>query len=801
MNVFKSIFMLCLLLPSVHANAYDKEAGDSLNASLLSQWSVGPCSCITIKDDLAYYGIGGYLVIADVSDPAVVVELARITLPGLVLDLDVADGYVYAALNYEGMCIIDISDPTAPFITGSLYTGDRVEHIAVNGDYVYLTLFYDCMRMINVSDPYNPAMGDCFPNTGRDTKNVLIQDGFIYVLANGLLVFDGSNPSVPILLGYHENSGYDIAVRDGRAYVTGGSELQTFLVSDPENIHKIRDVDMEGTGTSVKLAGDYAFVSIHFKGLQVFDITHVTEPTEVAFFATGGGGMQLDLQGEYAYVADHFEGLKLIDISDVANLHEAAAEPAGDMALSVVVQDGLAYIAERNSGLIILDVSDPSSPGVISSTVLDDIVWDVDVAGDLAYVAAGARGMLVLDVSDPMNPLVIGRFPHNVSDAMYVSIEGDLAYLADKYGALYVLNIANPRIPVFLGWCGMGGGIDSPIAVQDGFVYAVDLGREGFKIIDATNPAYPARVGLALHDKLLKDVAVEGNYAYLATVTMGLCVMDVSDPTAPAWVWSESDVMAHGIALDRQFAYLASNRDGLRIYDIADPTSPVLVGYCDTGEASNAVFAHRDIAYVCETETGLSIVRNDLVVPVYLSTFQAEIQSGHPQLNWSVTVYSDAEDFRLIGEANGREWTVAHQRLADADYQAIDLDPLAGPGETIRYSLMNGSDATGWQFLGEKTLSLPEVPDMVRMTIAPNPFNPSTTVSWSMPTTGQVNLSVYDASGRLIKTLLDEAVPAGPQTIEWNGRDATGRAVSSGSYFVRLQGERTGEVRKIMLVR
>jgi type IX secretion system substrate protein len=85
--------------------------------------------------------------------------------------------------------------------------------------------------------------------------------------------------------------------------------------------------------------------------------------------------------------------------------------------------------------------------------------------------------------------------------------------------------------------------------------------------------------------------------------------------------------------------------------------------------------------------------------------------------------------------------------------------------------------------------------------IYPNPFNPSTTIRFNLDEPQHTKVAVYDISGRLIKTLLDEFTFGGEQTINWNGRDAAGRAVSSGSYFVRLQGDRDNEVRKVMLLR
>jgi len=69
---------------------------------------------------------------------------------------------------------------------------------------------------------------------------------------------------------------------------------------------------------------------------------------------------------------------------------------------------------------------------------------------------------------------------------------------------------------------------------------------------------------------------------------------------------------------------------------------------------------------------------------------------------------------------------------------------------------------------------------------APNPFNPLTTLHFRVPTPGATHLGVFDLNGRLVKSLVREDLAAGDHAVTWNGRDALGRPVASGLYFVRL---------------
>jgi hypothetical protein len=68
----------------------------------------------------------------------------------------------------------------------------------------------------------------------------------------------------------------------------------------------------------------------------------------------------------------------------------------------------------------------------------------------------------------------------------------------------------------------------------------------------------------------------------------------------------------------------------------------------------------------------------------------------------------------------------------------------------------------------------------------PNPFNPRTTIPFSLPSHGDVSLDVYDVLGRRVVTLLDGILSAGTHRVVWNGTDDAGRHVGSGTYVVRL---------------
>lgn len=84
----------------------------------------------------------------------------------------------------------------------------------------------------------------------------------------------------------------------------------------------------------------------------------------------------------------------------------------------------------------------------------------------------------------------------------------------------------------------------------------------------------------------------------------------------------------------------------------------------------------------------------------------------------------------------------------------------------------------------------------------PNPFNPSTTIEFSVPAQARATLKIYDVAGRLVRTLVDEVkAPGRRYSVVWDGRDRSGREVSSGLYFYRLETGDWEETRKLVIIR
>jgi len=96
---------------------------------------------------------------------------------------------------------------------------------------------------------------------------------------------------------------------------------------------------------------------------------------------------------------------------------------------------------------------------------------------------------------------------------------------------------------------------------------------------------------------------------------------------------------------------------------------------------------------------------------------------------------------------------------------------------------------------------LPETGSIQLHQNTPNPFNPTTTISFSIPNESKVDLSIYNIKGQKIKQLISDQLSAGQHSVVWNGKDDNGKSVSSGIYFYKLKTANFEKTKKMILMK
>jgi len=165
-----------------------------------------------------------------------------------------------------------------------------------------------------------------------------------------------------------------------------------------------------------------------------------------------------------------------------------------------------------------------------------------------------------------------------------------------------------------------------------------------------------------------------------------------------------------------------------------------------------------------------------------------------PTLSSFYCLFSDEENgYSPAIDAGTMDPAILPMGYIIPQYDAFGFNRVYGAGIDIGCSESQGY--TG----NEQELSPPA--DNLQLTNYPNPFNPSTTISYSVPMSGDVSLSIYNAKGQLVNTLVSEYKNKGNYQIVWHGKDMSGGSVASGLYFTRLVSGGKSLTNKMLLMK
>lgn len=160
---------------------------------------------------------------------------------------------------------------------------------------------------------------------------------------------------------------------------------------------------------------------------------------------------------------------------------------------------------------------------------------------------------------------------------------------------------------------------------------------------------------------------------------------------------------------------------------------------------------------------------------------------------------SAKRQWRVLSGAAGMENNLmAIQYIPTTGYILWSTATLSAPA----YSLPGLVLDTATLFQHPVTASDPLLPTPgISIINYPNPFNPSTTISYSLSLDSDVSIEIYNQKGQLVKTLVKGDMPAGKHSVVWNGTDSHGRATSSGVYFYKMQAGDYTTTRKMIMVK
>jgi len=387
---------------------------------------------------------------------------------------------------------------------------------------------------------------------------------------------------------------------------------------------------------------------------------------------------------------------------------------------------------------------------------------------------------------------------------------------ASNPGALITVDVGT-GVGSLVGPTGISGefgdaGVPSLAVKTTGEMYAADIGSASrLYRIDATTGAATLVASTSLNSP--PAIAFNGFDILFAVDTVGNLYV-VNDSTGASSLVGASGEFIKGLAFDPIDGALWGSDASGGVYTLDIHTgAATLVGntglpatpdlFFDNGGflygSSGGGVANNNLISI-DKSTGQGTVvgaigfasvagmaqRLDRVVPVALHSFSSRAVAGQVEISWRLAGIEGAISFDVSRtDEDGRLLRFDGAGIIEHYSEYKLIDGTVAPGSAYEYAvevLEDGHPVTSFR----TSVATPALQASLDQNV-PNPFNPETTIRFTLENVAHVSLAVYDAKGRHVTTLVDEVRGAGPHAARWNGTDTAGAPVSTGVYFYRMR--------------
>jgi hypothetical protein len=696
--------------------------------------------------------------------------------------------------------------------------------VAVSGSYAYVAND-NALSVVDIADPTHPHPV-AFLNSCSGASGVAVSGHYLYTVEQdiGLKVVDISNPLRPVEMGRFGTLGWmpgGIAVAGSLAVVvdypqSGGARLEVIDVSIPAAPSLLGQLNLTGMYGDVGIAiqDSLVYVGGEYSGLYIFNIHSPSAPVVLGHSGDLGMTKDVAVDGHYAYVASEYDGLHIVDIINPASPVEVATfDEWPCQSTGVAISGSHLCLANFSGPFRILDIADPVHPVSLSSMDLLPCHSEraCAVVGQTAYTVTDCGEIIAIDVSQPSAPVELGRWATPSHEVFDVAISGNTLALSGYwryYGCgLNTMDASDPSHLLDAGYLAGGSGqYPACVTAHDGLFYvgqcwadrAVTTMDGGFVIVDAADPAVPQELSELDTLWCVSSITFSGDYAYVSSdwpdsYTGGISVIDVHDPVHPTLAAMYGPYGYGSLAAADSILLMASDR-GLKVFRISDPPAVVEIDTLAlSGNELTAVAISGHYAYVSSMSDSLHVV--DIATPsapIIVAAGSEPAARDIEIVGGRVYLACDSAGLRILDIADP---TQPHE-IGYYDTPGVAL------GLTVRDSLIYVADE---RYIGvyryaiaagtKPRLATP-LPQSASLSAYPNPFNPVTTLDFTLPTSGMVVVKVYDVTGRLATTLANRFFPQGQHHITFDGS-----GLPSGIYFARLQGTAGFAMRKLLLVK
>jgi hypothetical protein len=788
---------------------------------------------VTVSGNHAFvadYSFG--LTVIDISDPASPAVVGNYNTPGYAYGVAVSGDRAFVADFAYGLQVIDISDPASPTLIGTCDTPGSALCVTVSGDRAFVADYGSGLQVIDISDSVSPTLIGAYDTPGAARGVTVSGDrAFVADYGYGLQMIDISDPANPALVGTCNTPGYaySVTISGDRAFVADYAYgLQVIRISGPALPALVGACETPDWARGVTVSGDHAFVADANSGLQVIDISDPATPTLVGTCDTPDHAIGVAVSGDHAFVADGSSGLQVIDISDPASPALVGTYNTAGGAYGVTVSGDRAFVAVFGSGLQVIDISDPATPTLVGTCDTPGYALGVTVSGNRAFVADRDFGLQVIQV-----------FQSEVDAANNVGRSLTVDASNDTICAARVLTTQENAVTWELS---ADGGVSWQGITPNGnwnlvTVPGTDLVWRSTHTWAApgVNPGVTQLEIEWLHQspmiKAITDVGNDqGRHVRIGWTRSGDDFVGASPQVTGYAIYRKIDYSLGS----QRMSVLSDRGEPLRAYPPGDwdyvktisaraedtyftivPTlgdSTIAEGMYYTTFFVSALTGTPTTYYDSAPDSGYSV---DNVAPAKVGGFTVTYNTGSGNhLSWAE---SEDEDFSYFCVYRGMSEGFASSGFTLSDFAPTEEDRVAVTTATAWsdpeydgsgvYYLLTVVDISGNEsdpISPEAVTSADASPTPKAYRLGqnyPNPFNPATLIRFDIKDKVHTTLRIYNVSGELVRTLVDEVLPARSYSVEWNGRNDTGREATSGVYFYKLEAGSFRDVRKMILVR
>ncbi|MCW1892237.1 MAG: hypothetical protein KIH65_003265 [Candidatus Uhrbacteria bacterium] len=206
--------------------------------------------------------------------------------------------------------------------------------------------------------------------------------------------------------------------------------------------------------------------------------------------------------------------------------------------------------------------------------------------GDYIYMIAGiSQGQAVFGVYNMTNGATgtaVGGVTYNGVEMRDIAVAGNYVYLANfTSSSLVIVDAANPAAPVTVGSVRVNAAVRE-VEVQGGYAYLAveDENTQHFvNVVDISNPASPRTVATTTVGNA-HGISVQGSYAYVCGIYAVCTIIDISDPTNPRVrdTFATAFDGIYNMTVQGSYAYVPNDTNNLQVYNISNPDNAILVG-------------------------------------------------------------------------------------------------------------------------------------------------------------------------------------------------------------------------------